>query len=341
MTNQAAWLDGTGQTFRVGSAEMPNIDANEVLIKNCAIAINPIDWKVRDYGWLIKHWPTILGSDAAGVVIDVGSEVHNFKKGDRVIGHGISMISQKPKHGTFQHYVAFEAPKVAKIPDSMSFNDACVLPLAFDTAATGLFKDHDKGYLGLEFPSISANPSDKKLIIYGGSSSVGALAIQLAVAAGAYVVAIASRKNFDFCRSCGAHEVFDYNDPTVVDEVVQAVKSGKPTDFVGIFDTISQEESYKIVVPILERLGSGNLATVLGGPSNLPAGSKTAYVEGINDYVDLLRGKFMTPALEQGILKCLPKPFVVGKGLESVEKGCLENKKGVSAKKVVIELEVE
>jgi NADPH:quinone reductase-like Zn-dependent oxidoreductase len=294
MTNQAAWLDGTGQTFRVGPAEMPKIDANEVLIKNYAIAINPIDWKVRDFGWLIETWPTVLGSDAAGVVVEVGSEVHNFKKGDRVIGHGISMISQKPKHGTFQHYVVFEAPKVAKIPDSMSFNDACVLPLAFDTAATGLFKDHEQGYLGLEFPSIPAKSSDKKLIIYGGSSSVGALAIQLAVAAGAYVVAIASKKNFDFCRSCGAKEVFDYKNSSVIEDVVQAIKSAKPTDFVGIYDAISQEESYKIVVPILEKLGSGNLATVFFGPSALPVGSKTGYVAGINEYVDSIRGKFMT-----------------------------------------------
>lgn len=50
MANQAAWLDGVGHTFHVGPADMPNIDANEVIIKNHSIAINSIDWKVRDLG---------------------------------------------------------------------------------------------------------------------------------------------------------------------------------------------------------------------------------------------------------------------------------------------------
>ncbi|KAH9206106.1 chaperonin 10-like protein [Leptodontidium sp. 2 PMI_412] len=328
MANQAAWLDGVGHTFRVGPADMPNIDANEVIIKNHSIAINPIDWK-----------PMVLGCDAAGVVVDVGSDVHHVKKGDRVIGHAVSLMSQKPKNDAFQRYVAVEAAKVAKIPDSLSFNDACVVPLALDTAATGLFSDRDQGYLGLELPTLPAKTSDKKLIIYGGSSSVGTLGIQLAAATGAYVVAVASPKNFDFCRSCGAHEVFDYNDPAVVDHVVQAVKAAKPTDFVGILDAISQKGSFKIVVPMLEKLGSGNLATVLAGPSNIPSASKTNYIEGINNIVDPLWADLIAPALEQGKLKCLPESYVIGRGLGSVEKGCLANKKSVSAKKLVIELE--
>lgn len=339
MSNQAAWLDGVGQKFRVGPAEMPKLDVNEVLIKNHSIAINPIDWKVRDFGWLIQTWPMVLGCDAAGVVADVGSDVHHVKKGDRVIGHAISLISQKPKNGAFQHYVAIEAAKVAKIPDSMSFDDACVIPLALDTAATGLFSERSEGYLGLEWPTLPAKSSGKTVIVYGGSSSVGALGIQLAAATGAYVIAIASARNFDFCLSCGAHAVYDYNDPSVIDHVVKAVKAAKATNFVGILDAISQAESYKILVPMLEKIGSGNLATVLQGPKVMPPGSKTNYIEGINNLVDPLWAKFIAPALEQGKFKCLPEAYVVGKGLEDVEKGCLMNKKGVSARKVVIEIE--
>jgi len=338
MANQAACLDGVRHTFRVGPAQMPNIDAKEVIIENHSIAINLIDWKVRDLGWLIQTWQMILGCDAAGVVVEVGSDVHHLKQGDRVLGHAVSLVSQRPKNGAFQHYVAIEATKVTKVPDSLSFNEACVIPLAFDTAATGLFSDRHQGYLGLEWPTLHAKTSDKKVIVYGGSSSVGALGIQLAAATGVYVIAIASARNFDLCHSCGAYEVFDYNDPSVVDHVVRAVETAKPTDFVGILDAISQEESYRIVVPILERLGRGNLATVLAGPSNIPKTSKTNYIEGVNDLVDPLWMDFMSPALEQGVLKCLPEPFVIGGGLERVEKGCLANKKGVSAKKLDIEL---
>ncbi|THV43744.1 hypothetical protein BGAL_0973g00020 [Botrytis galanthina] len=288
MINQAAWLDGVGHTFRVSPIDIPTININKVVIKNHSIAINPIDWKVRDLGWLIQTWPMVLGCDTAGVVIDVGSDVYHIKKGNRVIGYAVSLISQKPKNGAFQRYVAVEAVKVAKIPESLSFNDACVVPLALDTAATDLFSDRNQGYLGFEWPTLPAKTSDKKLIVYSGSSSVGALGIQLAAATGTYIIAVASPKNFDFCRSYGAHEVFDYNNPVVIDHVVQAMKAATPSDFVDILDTISQDESFKIVIPILKKLGIGNLATVFPKSSEIPATSKTNYIKGINNIVDPL-----------------------------------------------------
>ncbi|KAI5198361.1 hypothetical protein AUEXF2481DRAFT_110504 [Aureobasidium subglaciale EXF-2481] len=341
MSNQAAWLYGPNQLFRVGSAPMHEIESHEILVETYSIAINPIDWKVRDYGWLINTWPMVLGCDVSGVVTEVGNSVHNFSKGDRVIGHAVSLVSQKPKNGAFQHFVAVEAAKAAKIPSALSFSDACVVPLALDTAATGLFNSASDGYLGLEWPTMGSKSDNNKIVIYGGSSSVGALAIQLAAASGAHVIAVASRRNFDFCRSCGAHEVLDYNEPTIVNDVVNAIKVAPQTHFAGIYDAISQEDSYNITVPILAQIGSGNLATVLPGPSTVPSTSKTNYVEGINDTVHRLWENFVGPALERGTLKCVPSAYVVGSGLESIEKGLEINKKGVSARKVVVEIKKE
>ena len=149
MANRAAWLDGVGLKFRVASAEMPRIGPNEILVKNSAIAINPIDWKVRVHGWLIQKWPAVLGCDAAGTVVAVGSEVQSFKQGDRVMGHAVSLLSQEPKYGAFQHYVAIEAGKAAKLPETLSFQEAYILPLAIDESATGLFSSYAYGYLGL------------------------------------------------------------------------------------------------------------------------------------------------------------------------------------------------
>lgn len=336
MANHAAWLDGVGLKFRVGPADMPQIGQSEILVKNSAIAINPIDWKVRDHGWLIKKWPAVLGCDAAGIVVAVGSKVQRLKEGDRVIGHAVSLLSQEPKYGAFQHYVAIEAGKAAKIPDNLSFIEACVLPLAIDTSATGLFSPKADGYLGLEWPTLFSRKSDTKVVVYGASSSVGSLAVQLAAASGTYVIAIASSRNFDFCRSCGANEVFDYNDESVVDNVAKAVKQASPTNFAGILDAISQPESYRITVPILEQIGAGNLATVLPGPDIVPERSKTNYIEGINDAMQPLWEEFIEPALAQGLLQCTPKPYVVGSSLEAIEEGCKLNENGISAQKVVI-----
>ncbi|KAM0696580.1 hypothetical protein Q7P36_003828 [Cladosporium allicinum] len=300
MANRAAWLDGVGLKFRVGPADMPQIGPDEILIKNAALAINPIDWKVRDYGWLIQKWPAVLGCDAAGTVVAVGTNVHRFKQGDRIIGHAVSLLSQEPKYGAFQHYVAIEAGKAAKLPDSLSFQAVCVSPLAIDTSATGLFSSKADGYLGLDWPTLSRKESDTKIVVYGASSSVGSLAVQLAAASGAYVIAIASSRNFEYCHSCGANELFDYND---------------------------------------ESLGTGNLATVLPGPAEVPANSKTNYVEGINDEVHPLWEDFVGQALAQGALKCTPEPHVVGNSLEAIEEGCKLNQKGISARKVVVVLE--
>lgn len=84
-SNQAAWLDGKGSRLRVGDAPIPKPTPDNVIIKNHAIAINPVDWKIQDYGFFVQSWPFILGTDVAGEVVEVGENVKKFKKGDRVL----------------------------------------------------------------------------------------------------------------------------------------------------------------------------------------------------------------------------------------------------------------
>ena len=132
--------------------------------------------------------------------------------------------------------------------------------------------------------------------------------------------------------------MINYKSASVVEDVVKAVERSGST-FAGIYDCISlADQSYKHVLPILEKLGGGNLAIVLQPPENVPSNVKVGGVFAVNDLVHEFWSDFITPALESGLLKCVPEPFVVGKGLESVQKGLDENKRGVSARKVVIEL---
>jgi len=338
MSNQAAWLDGKDQKLRVAEAPMPKAGDDEVLIKNKAIAINPVDWKVQDTGMFIQNWPIVLGCDSAGEVQEVGSNVKNVKKGDRVIGHAHSLVKQQSQYGAFQNYTLVSSAVVSKIPDSMSFAEASVLPLAVNTAAAGLYQGRSDGFLGFEYPTWTPTQSGKTLVVYGGSSSVGALVTQLAVASGTYVIAVASQRNHEFCKSNGASEVFDYNNSSVVDDIVKAVKNAEPRNFVGVYDTISTKDSYKITVPILEKIEGGNLVVTLPGPESVPQGSKVGNVFAIHPSVNPLWETFIPQGLAEGKLKAVPSPMVVGKGLENVQKGCDTNKQGVSAKKVVIEL---
>lgn len=226
----------------------------------------------------------------------------------------------------------------AVIPDSISYTNASVLPLAIDTATHGLLDSREKGFLELPFPSLNPTPSGKTLLIWGGSSSVGAVAIQLAVAGGSKVVAVASKRNHDFVTKLGASAVIDYNDPNVVEDVIKALQA-LGGEFAGIYDAISTAESYKFTVPIAEKVNAPSMATVLPSPENLPAGTKGSSIFTMQpQLLGPVWKDFVTPALEQGKLKTVPEPLVVGKGLDSVQKGLDTNKAGVSARKVVIEL---
>lgn len=84
--NQAAWLLKADTPLQVGDAPMPTAGPGEIVVKNFAIAINPLDWHMQDAGVFIKQWPAIFGCDVAGEVYEVGSGTERFKKGDRVIG---------------------------------------------------------------------------------------------------------------------------------------------------------------------------------------------------------------------------------------------------------------
>lgn len=84
--NQAAWLYKADTPLEVGDAPVPKAGAGEIIVKNAAVAINPLDCHMQDAGVFVQQWPTVFGCDVAGEVYEVGSSVNRFKKGDRVIG---------------------------------------------------------------------------------------------------------------------------------------------------------------------------------------------------------------------------------------------------------------
>ncbi|KAL7748915.1 hypothetical protein RI367_005563 [Sorochytrium milnesiophthora] len=344
MSNQAAWLTKPGAALEVSAAPMPTVGPNEIVVKNAAIALNPIDYKIQDAGIYVQKWPVVLGCDVAGVVHEVGSDVKRFKKGDRVIGHTVGLLSGRPQDGAFTLYSTVQATKAAILPDNIPFTDGVVLPLALETAVGGLFVKEATPTMGgaltpalaLPYPSLKDVPqTGKTLVVYGGSSSVGTATIQLASAAGVKVIAIAGKANADLCKRCGAAEILDHQDPSLVDKVVQAVGT---SDFVGVYDAISTPQTATNTLAILAKLGGGHLACVAFLPTDLPSNVKGGRVFGINDAATPVWTEYVTPALESGKLQCLPKPTVVGKGLKDINDALKKLKAGVSATKLVVEL---
>jgi len=228
--NQAAWIHAKAEPFKVGDAPLTKPGKGEVLIKNHAVAINPADWKMADFGYFVKAWPTILGCDLAGEIVEVGEGVTSFSKGDRVLAYPISLVKGALAEAAFQKYTIVLASLTCLIPDDMSFANASVLPLSISTAAAGLFQ---KDMLALPFPIHSPEKTGKKLLIWGGSSSVGSSAIQLAVAAGLEVITTASKRNAEYCKNLGAQQVFDHSSPGVVGDLVAELQKG---EFAGAYD---------------------------------------------------------------------------------------------------------
>ena len=151
-SNRAAWLTAKSvRPLEVKPAPYTPPGESEIVVKNGAIAVNPIDWYKQVVGDLLfSHikYPFILGSDLAGEVVEVGKGVARFKVGDHVLGHAVGMDarSNRSAEGAFQEYAVVRANLASPIPSSMPYESACVLPLCLSTAACGLFQ---KDYLAL------------------------------------------------------------------------------------------------------------------------------------------------------------------------------------------------
>jgi D-arabinose 1-dehydrogenase-like Zn-dependent alcohol dehydrogenase len=252
-----------------------------------------------------------------------------------------ALLSKDPKYGGFQFYSTVTSTFVAKIPDTLDFNSASVLPLAISTAASALFQSNN---LDLPLPSLFPASTNKITVIWGGSSSVGALAIQLAKAAGLTVITTASAKNHDFVKSLGADFMFDYNDRLVISDISTAINTARKT-FVGVVDCISAPESLDMCYSVLRKSHATKKIVSLLPVDDVPEDVDLAYAMAFTIISDqhkhigeAIWGDYVPRALAEGKLKAVPEAMVVGRGLEAIQGALAIQENGVSAKKVVIEL---
>jgi len=144
--------------------------------------------------------------------------VERLKHGDRVGGHAVGMDerSNKSSEGAFQTFTVLRDNLVSPIPESLPYENACVIPLGLSTAARGLFV---KNHLNLQLPTTSVQQRTDVLLIWGGSTSVGCSA------AGYEVTTKASPQNHSYLKKLSVSLVFDYKSPTVVQDIVKAMKA--------------------------------------------------------------------------------------------------------------------
>lgn len=134
------------------------------------------------------------------------------------------------------------------MPAHISFSEGVVLPCAISTAATGLYLE---SYLGLEYPSLDPQLNKKTLFVWGGASSVGCCAIQLARDSGYEVFTTASPHNHSLCFALGADRYFDYHKSSILDDIVHALRE---KHVVGFFDAISNSHIIQACIDVIKRL---------------------------------------------------------------------------------------
>lgn len=369
--NTALSLRSKRSPFTIAPAPFPQVQAGELVIRTRAIAVNPFDRLIQTSGDLMTpflSYPAVLGTDVAGEVIAVGKGVTRFAVGDRVLGFasGTDKTRNRAAEGAFQACVVLLEHMTSPLPDALSFEDAAVLPLGISTAACGLFQ---ADYLAMNSPSSEAVSSGQTLLVWGGSTSVGVNAIQLAVAAGYDVVATASPHNHTLLKRLGATVVCDYRSPTAVADLITALRgrtvagaiaigagSAKPCiDIVGAcegnrfvamatppssFDDVPAGRGHwRHLAPAMARTVMGSISLALSARrKNVTTKMIWGSTLISNEVGPMIFETFLPGALADGRYTAAPKAEVFGHGLSAIPAALERQRRGVSAAKLVVTL---
>jgi zinc-binding alcohol dehydrogenase family protein len=176
---------------------MPEAKGFDLLVKVKAIAMNPVDYKIRQNKALAAGESKVLGWDASGEVVAVGENVSNFAIGDRVFYAG-----DLNRQGTNTEYQLVDARLVGRAPENLSYLEAAAVPLTAITAWELLFE-----HLHLD------NSAEANLLVIGAAGGVGSMLIQLAKhMTCARVIASASRSETQqWVKALGADDVIDHS----------------------------------------------------------------------------------------------------------------------------------
>jgi NADPH:quinone reductase-like Zn-dependent oxidoreductase len=186
-----------GKSPGIGFADVPRpaLQADELLVEVHAVGLNPIDNMIPTGTFkpiLRFQLPATLGSDVAGIVVDVGSRVTRFKRGDAIFASVFDL-----GRGTLAEFVAVPEHAAAPKPANLDFVQAASIPMVGLTSWQAL----------RERAGVRAG---QKVFVPAGSGGIGSFALQLAKHLGATVGTTTSTANVDLVTGLGADEVVDY-----------------------------------------------------------------------------------------------------------------------------------
>ncbi|RFU32264.1 hypothetical protein B7463_g4087, partial [Scytalidium lignicola] len=339
----AAILPSKGARLEFTNVPTPTPGPNELLIEVKSIALNPVDWYQRDRGFLITKYPAILGSDVAGTIISTGSSVtsEDFKPGTRVAAFASGFYENgNIEYGSFQTHVLVPASAAVPLPDSISFNEGSLLPMAVETTWAGWYS------IGLARDTKYTAADKKGLLVWGGASSVGSAALQVAKLMGFTVYTTASEKHHEYLKKLGATRAFDYKNEGVVEQIIKAANEDGIAIQTAYNAALGASEQCIEVLKEFKGDGVAKLASAARLPDNCPKvdGIEIKFVapptdlEGRIEHFHFVFNIWLKEKLATGEFVPSPKIQVIPGGLEAANTGLDVLTKGVSGVKLVLEL---
>lgn len=246
---------GGPEVLTIQEVDVPTPQPGEVVVQVLAAGVNALDWKLysgafhdvdddeKEAAGLADSLPR-LGMDCAGIVSAVGSGVENVAVGDAVIVY--------PVTGAYADYVTVAASSLIPKPESLSWEQAGGLMLAGLTAAHAI---HAAG--------IRAHHT---VLIHGGAGGVGLMAVQLAIKAGASVVATSAERNHELLRELGATPVVYGHG------LADRVRAAAPQGVTAAIDAVGTDEALDVSLELVS--DPARIASIAGPDRRFGTGIK-------------------------------------------------------------------
>ncbi len=301
--------------MQYGDVREPAGREGEAIVEVKAVSLNPLDWKIRDGQTRFitgRKFPKILGADFAGKIKEINKKSTGLTIGDNVYG---SIRLYLKNQGALAERVVVPIGALHKIPDGCSFEEAAALPIAGLTALNGL--------------RLCGILENKKIVVNGATGGVGHFVIQMALAAGASITAVASTKNLEIAKILGARKVIDYMEQDITRQ------SEKYDIFFDAYGKVKFSDARKILNK------KGIFATTLGMPGvvltkfwNSLTGQQKIVLANYRGKPEDYRA--LGKMIEQGVVKPL-----VGKifPFQETHRAFEESEKGGVAGKIVVSLQ--
>ncbi|KAL0577174.1 hypothetical protein V5O48_004813 [Marasmius crinis-equi] len=340
-TQKALYLKEKHGAFVVSQRDIPVPGVGELLVKVHAAALNPIDWKIQEYGMVIgdDQYPAIIGEDVAGEVVRVGAnrDGHGLVTGDRVLFQG-----QLNDFAGFQQFAKVSVDIAGKIPKSVTYSQAASVASGLSAAAIGLFTEAPRGAGLNPLLDESVKYPNQPALVVGGSSSVGQYAIQLLrYLEFSPIITYASARHSTYLKSLGATHVVDRKSVNVEDLPSEVKKiARKPVKIV--FDAVSIADTQSAAYASLADTKGATLILVLPSLVREEPGSKKK-VYFIHGSVAVPENRAFGKKLFRKIEQFLKDGTIVPNrveelpnGLEGIQEGLVRLKEGsVSGLKLI------